>query len=63
MGSAFTMAGGGGCLPTVREYSPLTMDQNDLFSGVDEAGGEVGDPKDAGALFVLESKGTDALQP
>lgn len=48
---------GGGCFPNGRGYSTLAMDQPS--SAADEADMEVSpDHKDAGALFVLESKGT-----
>jgi hypothetical protein len=46
-------AGDGGCLPSGRGYSSLSTDHN-----ADEASDVEVDAKDAGALFVLESKGT-----
>jgi len=56
------MAGNGGCFPHGRGYSTLAMDQpSPLFSAAEEAsdvdvvGKDAGE--DAGALFVLESKG------
>lgn len=57
------MAGNGGCFPNGRGYSTLAMDQpsSALFSEEEEATAaahvQVSDAKDAGALFVLESKG------
>ncbi|KAG0581910.1 hypothetical protein M758_3G019500 [Ceratodon purpureus] len=52
------MAGNGGCIPNGRGYSTLAMDSNALMSSTDEVSDVESEAKDAGALFVLESKGT-----
>lgn len=54
------MAGNEGCMPNGRGYSTLAMDHNALFSSADEVS-DVDEAKGAGALFVLESKGTCAF--
>lgn len=51
------MGGDEGCVPNGRGYSTISMDQSALFSSGDDVSDVDGDAKDAGALFVLESKG------
>lgn len=52
------MAENVGCFPNGRGYSTLSMDQtSSLFSTLEGASDVEVSAKDAGALFVLESKG------